>query len=70
MGGQVACRADHEYPGTPLAFTWQAQRLEVAEVIDQIRTPSGLIYLVRIIELGLFELSYEINTDHWSVRQI
>lgn len=69
MGDQVECRANHEYPGTPLAFYWQSQRLEVAEVIFQKRTPSGLIYLVRNTELGLFELFYEIDTDDWSVRQ-
>jgi len=65
----VICRSDHDYIGYPLAFYWQDQRLEVAEVLMQNRTPTGYSFRVRNEELGVFELDYELSTDQWSVHQ-
>ncbi len=69
MADLVECRADHDYPGSPLAFYWQGQRQQVHEEINTQQTPLGLTYLVRNNELGLFELFYDTYTDQWSVKQ-
>lgn len=63
----VICRSDYDYLGYPLAFYWQEQRLEVAEVLVQNRTPNGYSFRVRTDKFGIFELDYDLNTDEWSV---
>jgi hypothetical protein len=69
MPDVVECRSDHAYPGYPLAFTWQGERLEVNEVIAEQRSPRGYTYLVGTKEHGRFTLKYDIITDAWSVEQ-
>jgi hypothetical protein len=69
MGNQVECRSDHDYIGTPLAFVWQGVRLDVTEVITQSRNPAGYLFKVRSGD-GIFELEYDIQSDHWSVNQL
>jgi hypothetical protein len=70
MGDQVECRSDFEYAQRPIAFYWQGQRLEVAEVLSQIRLPHGYSFRVRNPEHGIFELNYDIRSDQWSVNQL
>lgn len=67
---RVICRSDHDYIGRPTAFYWQEQRLEVAQVLGEKRTPQGYVFKVRNAEFGAFELEYDMNTDQWSVRQL
>jgi len=66
----VNCRADHDYPGRPLAFTWQGIRFEVADVLVQYRTPQGCQFHVRTMDANIFGLDYDITTDTWSVHQL
>jgi hypothetical protein len=70
MADRVECRSDHDYIGHPLAFYWQDKRLEVADILAQNRTPRGYSFQVRNKDLGIFELSFDINTDEWSVHQL
>jgi hypothetical protein len=70
MGDLVECRSDFEYAQRPVAFYWQDQRLEVTELLSQHRHPSGLTFQVRNVDLGRFELIYDIDTDQWSIKQI
>jgi hypothetical protein len=70
MPDLVICRSDHDYLGYPLAFYWHEQRLEVSEVLAQSRTPTGYCFRVRTTEFGIFELDFDLNTDHWSVDLI
>jgi len=70
MGDLVECRSDYEYAQRPVAFYWQEKRLEVTELLSQNRHPSGVTFLVRNADLGIFELNYDICTDYWSVKQI
>ena len=70
MPDTVICRSDHGYIGLPLAFYWQEQRLEVAEVLVQNHTPTGYWFRVRNAEFGIFELNYDLDSDQWSVHQI
>jgi hypothetical protein len=65
----VECRSDHDYPGYPLAFFWQGQRLEVTEIISAKRTPQGIVFRVRNRDFGIFDLSYDTEADQWSVNQ-
>jgi hypothetical protein len=66
---RVECRSDHDYIGRPLAFYWQDQRVEVAEVLLEKRTPMGYSFLVRMVNGDRFELDYDIDADQWSVHQ-
>lgn len=66
---RVECRSDHDYIGHPLAFYWQDKRLEVSEVLTQARTPWGYSFRVRNEDFGIFELTYDTNTDQWSIQQ-
>jgi hypothetical protein len=70
MADRVECRSDHDYIGHPLAFYWQDKRLEVSEVLVQIRTPLGYSFRVRNKDFGIFELIYDTNTDEWSVHPL
>lgn len=70
MGDQVECRSDFAYAQRPVAFYWQGERLEVAEIVTQSRNPTGISFRVRTKESGIFDLDYDINTDQWSVHQL
>ncbi len=67
---RVICRSDHDYPGYPLAFYWQEQRLEVAQILIHNHTPGGYSFRVRTEAEGIFELDYDINADEWSVYHL
>jgi hypothetical protein len=66
---RVECRSDHAYIGLPLAFYWQNKRLEVAQILSENQNPNGYSFRVLNEELGYFELSYDFQTDEWSVQQ-
>jgi hypothetical protein len=69
-GDRVECRSDHDYAGRPLAFYWQDQRLEVADVLVQYRNPNGISYQVQTHGFGIFKLDYDLHTDEWSVQPL
>jgi hypothetical protein len=46
--GLVECRSDSAYAGRPLAFTFQGQRFEVADVLSRWRAPDGTGFRVSI----------------------
>ena len=68
MSSKVECRADHAYPGYPLAFDWQGEWLKVDALLVEKRNPEGYSFQVRNMEHGLFTLTYDIITDEWSVE--
>ena len=70
MSNQVICRSDYDYIGYPLAFYWLEQRLEVAKILEQNRTPTGFSFRVRTEDFGIFELDYNLEADQWSVHQL
>jgi hypothetical protein len=67
---QVECRADHAYPGIPLAFSWNGMRYEVNEVINTWQSPQGKGYRVQTGEGRVYELFYDIQHDNWIVKLI
>jgi hypothetical protein len=67
---RVECRSDHAYLGSPLAFYWHEERLEVAKIVSESHNPAGYTFRVLNEEYGCFELIYNLNTSEWSVEQI
>jgi hypothetical protein len=65
----VECRSDAEYAERPVAFFWQAQRLEIAEILSRWRTPDGKRFRVRTTDGQIFELFYDPAVDRWQIRQ-
>ena len=68
MTGHVECRSDWSYAQRPLAFTWQGERLIIQEIIAERQTPSGKSFTVRTLEQGNFELSYDQQSDNWTIQ--
>jgi hypothetical protein len=66
----VECYAGSRYPERPRAFTWAGQRLEVAAVVRQWRTPAGLVFDLSTTDGRRFLLSYDEAADVWKVRPV
>jgi hypothetical protein len=72
----VECHSGFTYAERPTALTWQGQRLIIAEILSQARTPQVKWFRVRTMDGQLFELSYidatdENLSDHeWQIRQV
>ncbi len=66
----VECRAEHAYPGYPLAFHWQDQRLVVSKILAESHQPVGYSFRVQAGDQGIFILAYDPHTDLWSVQPI
>lgn len=67
---RVECRSEYTYPQRPVALWFDQNRVEVAVVEDENRTPHGKLFRVRLTDGCRFELLYEELTDEWSVREI
>jgi hypothetical protein len=63
----VECHSGFEYADHPLAFTWQAARQPVKEILNQWRIPGGKCFRVRRADGQIFELHYTELTDEWRV---
>ncbi|MEJ5313772.1 MULTISPECIES: hypothetical protein [Anaerolinea] len=66
---RVECRSEYTYPQRPVALWFDQNRVEVAEVESESRTPQGKVFRVRLANGRCFELLYEELTDAWSVRE-
>ncbi len=69
MAELVECHSGHEYAERPVAFQWQGQRLEVAEILGRWRTPSGKAFQVLTSNQQVFVLSYYEQEESWEVSQ-
>jgi hypothetical protein len=65
---KVECRSSSAYPGRPLAFTWERQRLEIDALLSQWRTPAALWYRVRTSDLRIFDLVFLEAEDRWQIQ--
>jgi hypothetical protein len=54
----VECHSGSTYAERPTALTWQGERLIVAEILSQGRTPLVKWFRVRTADGQVFELSY------------
>lgn len=65
----VECHSGFAYADKPLAFTWQGQRLQVAEILAQGQTPQARWFRVITMEQQVFLLSYNGEADAWQIQQ-
>jgi len=65
----VECYAGYRYPERPRAFLWEGERLDVAEIERQWRTPAGPAFRVRASDGRRFTLAYDEAADAWSVYE-
>jgi hypothetical protein len=65
----VECRSEAAYAERPLAFTWQGQRREVAQVLERWRAPAGKGFRVRTQDGGTFTLLYDEHDDVWQIAE-
>lgn len=70
MNAQVECHSGYAYAERPDAFTWEGERLEVAEVLGSWRTPDGKRFRVRTTEGLSFDLLYQEAEDEWRIEMI
>ena len=61
----VECYSGSEYAEQPRAFTWEGQRLEVVEVLQRWRTPSGKSFRVVATDGQVYDLFYEELSRLW-----
>ena len=66
----VECRSGAEYAERPLAFTWQGQRLEIAEILGRWRSPDEKGFHISTTDGQAFELVYREIPDDWLVRPV
>ena len=64
MSPLVECHSDYTYAEKPVALTWEGQRLEIAAILAQWRTPEGKHFRVRIADGREFELVYYDETSN------
>ncbi len=67
---EVECRSDSRYAERPLAFAWEGERQQVAEILSQWRTPEGINFKVRTEIGSVFDLCYNEAQDKWTIVQI
>jgi len=67
MSDIVECHSDYTYAERPTALTWEGQRLEIAEILLQWRTPEGKGFRVRTIGEQVFELLYREVANEWQI---
>ena len=63
----VECLSDAEYADRPLAFTWQGQRLEIAEILARTHTPNEKGFRIKTTDGQAFDLIYREIPDDWLV---
>ena len=69
MSVLVECHSGHEYAERPVAAQWEDQRLEIAAIEAQWRTPGGKRFRVRTADNQVFELFYGALNDEWHIHQ-
>jgi hypothetical protein len=70
MSESVECLSGYDYAERPVALTWEAERLEIAEILAEWRTPSAKNFRVRTRDGRSFELSYNEPSGEWQIRQL
>ena len=76
MADIVECHSGYAYAERPTAFTWQGQRLIIAKILSQGRTPQAKWFRVSTTNGQVFELSYveavvERPSEHeWQIHQL
>jgi hypothetical protein len=76
MNNIVECHSGSSYADRPTALTWQGERLIIAEILSQGRTPQGKWFRVlteagQLFELSVFEATGDSPSDReWIIQQL
>jgi putative sterol carrier protein len=70
MGELVECHSGFNYAEKPVALTWESQRLEIAKIMAQWRSPQARHFRVRTNNGLEFELSYREADNEWQINQL
>ena len=66
----VECYSSAKYGQRPTAVVFEYERLEIMDIINFWRTPTGIAFQVLTKNNQAFELTYSENSDQWSYRTI
>jgi len=70
MVDPVECHSGYEYPQRPTAIYWNGVRHQIKSITAEWRTPEGKYFRVEIMKGTLFELFFEQETNHWTIKEI
>jgi hypothetical protein len=62
---QVECYSGYEYAQRPVAFWWQQERLEVAELLAEMSLPAAKRFIVKTRDHRRWVIEYQIDLDAW-----
>ena len=65
----VECHSGSTYAEKPMAFAWQGQRILIAKIQAEGRTPQIRWFRVITMDRQVFTLSYSEETDGWQIQQ-
>lgn len=69
MADCVECHSGIKYAETPVAFTWQEQRLEIKQILMRWKSPGELGFRVTSTDGQIFDLVYNEVSDQWLIKQ-
>jgi hypothetical protein len=69
MGELVECHSGFTYADRPVALTWEGQRLEIARIQAEWRTPASKHFRVHTTDGREFKLAYNQTTAEWQIEQ-
>jgi putative sterol carrier protein len=70
MNELVECHSGFTYADRPVALTWEGQRLEIAQILTEWRTPEKSHFRVRTSDGREFELAYSQAMDTWEIENL
>ena len=70
MGETVECHSGYAYAEKPVALTWKAERLEIAGILAEWRTPQAKHFRVRTSDGRSFELACAEPSGEWQVQEL
>ena len=70
LGPKVTCYSGVEYVEYPIAFEYQGERMQVAEILARHRHPKGKSFRVRSANSFIFEMEYDEASDAWLIEPL
>ncbi len=70
MDYKVECYSGARYGERPTALVSEQTRLEISEVLNSWRSPTGIIFQVMTEDKQSFEIVFEGFTAQWSVKEL
>ena len=70
MREAVEFLSGYAYAEKPVALTWEAERLEITDVLAEWRTPLAKHFRVRTSDGRYFELSCAEPSGEWQIQEL